>query len=174
MNKLMNALGFQAGWWACIAGIGHGFEIEAILFCSILISIHLYISESPIQEIKLGVFAVLIGIVVDSSLQHLSVVSFYGLALRPLSPFWLWMLWVMFSLTLNSSLAFLKEQSFIASAAIGSVFGPLTYYAGAKLGAASLDVSPEHIVFLAVAWMLAMPLLLMAAKHTSHISKDDT
>jgi hypothetical protein len=78
------------------------------------------------------------------------------------------MLWVLFALTLNSSLAFLKTQSRITVAILGLVFGPLTYYAGAKMGAAALDVSTLPIVSLAIVWMLAMPLLVIAAERTSH------
>ena len=84
------------------------------------------------------------------------------------------MLWVMFALTLNSSLAFLKEQSLIISAILGLIFGPLTYYAGAKLGAAELDASISHIVWLGIAWMLAMPFMVFAVQHLSLTSKDSS
>lgn len=172
MNKLINAVGFQAGWWACIAGVGRGLEIEAIVFCALLVGAHLHFSKSPRQEFKLGAIALLIGVVLDSLLQYFSVIAFYGWSLGPLSPFWLWALWVLFGLTLNSSLAFLKTQPLLITATLGLIFGPITYYAGAKLGAAGLDASPLHILSLALVWMLAMPLLVAAAKQTSHSPKD--
>ena len=173
MNKFINAVGFQAGWWACIASVGRGLEIEALVFCVLLISAHLHFSGSPLQELKLGAIALLIGVVLDSLLQSFSVIAFYGWALGPLSPFWLWALWVLFGLTLNSSLAFLKTQSPLITATLGLFFGPITYYAGAKLGAAGLNASPFHILSLALVWMLAMPLLVTAAKQTSHSPKDN-
>ena len=172
MWKLINALGFQAGWWACVAGVGARHEIEALIFCAILISLHLHFSKIAKQETILAAIAVLIGVVTDSLLQYFSVIDFYGWALGSVSPFWLWMLWAMFALTLNSSLEFLKTQSRTTAAFLGMTMGPLTYYAGAKLGAANLDATPAHIVLLAVAWTLALPLLVMAAVHTS--PKDTT
>lgn len=168
MHKLINALGFQVGWWACIAGVGLGLEIQAIAFCAVLVCAHLSISKSPLQEIRLAGVALLMGILVDSLLQCLSVIDFYGWALGPLSPFWLWMLWALFAMTLNGSLAFLKNQSHLTCAILGMVFGPLTYFAGARLGAASLEATPVHMFALASAWMLAMPWLVIAAKRTSH------
>jgi len=174
MTKLMNALGFQAGWWACVGGVRHNLEAEAIIFCLILIGIHLRVSKFPLQDIKLGIFALLIGVLVDSSLQHFSIIRFYGWALGPLSPFWDWTLWVMFALTLNASLDFLKNQSHITTPILGLVFGPLTYFAGAQLGAAALNDSPVKIFSLAAVWMIALPLLVMAAEQVSHTSKDNT
>ena len=174
MKKLLNALGFQAGWWACIAGVGRGLEVEAILFCLCLVTLHLRFSPSPFLEVKTAAVALLIGILLDSALQYFSVIGFYGWSLGPLSPFWIWMLWVMFALTLNASLAFLKEQSLIISAILGLIFGPLTYYAGAKLGAAELDASISHIVWLGVAWMLAMPFMVFTVQHLSLTSKEST
>lgn len=173
MEKLINAVGFQAGWWACIAGIGRGWETEAIAFCAMLVCLHLYFSTARSSDLKLAFIALLVGISADSLLQYTSVIDFYGWALGPLSPFWLWMLWVLFALTLNSSLAFLKNQSRITVAILGLIFGPLTYYAGAKMGAAALDATPLPIFSLAIVWMLAMPLLVMAAEGTSHPPEDN-
>lgn len=168
MYKFINAVGFQVGWWACIAGVGYNLEMQALVLCAILSGTHLYISKSPLQDIYLCGIALAIGVLVDTLLQFLSVINFYGWALGPLSPFWLWMLWVMFALTLNSSLAFLKNQSHLTCAILGMVFGPLTYFAGARLGAASLEATPVHMFALASAWMLAMPWLVIAARRTSH------
>lgn len=172
--KLLNALGFQAGWWACIAGVARGLEIEAIIFCFCLISIHLYFSKNPLLEVKMGLVGLLLGVWVDTGLQYFSVMGFYGWALGPLSPFWLWTIWVMFALTLNSSLAFLQSQPLFLSGGLGMIFGPMTYYAGAKLGAADLDDSINHIVCLGVAWTLAMPLMVFIAQQLSLTPKDNT
>jgi hypothetical protein len=164
MNRFINALGFQMGWWACVAGVGLGLEIPALLFCSVLICAHLFFSPLRSTEIKLALTACLAGVVIDSALQYASVINFYGWALSPLSPFWLWMLWVLFALTLNASLAFLKQAPLILSAMAGLVFGPLTYIAGAKLGAAFFDNTLTHVAILGLTWMLAMPALVKMAQ----------
>jgi hypothetical protein len=171
MRLFINALGFQAAWWACIAGVGQGLEIAALIFCFVLAGLHLCFASQPRQEIRLAALALALGVLTDTLLQMLDVISFYGWTLGPLSPFWLWMLWVMFALTLNTSLAFLKTQPLWISALAGLVFGPITYYAGAKLGAAAFDGSFYHFGALALAWALAMPALIYLAKTPSTLQQ---
>ena len=164
MRVLLNALGFQTAWWACIAGVGHGLEIPALCYGFALAALHVGFATQPRQEIKLAGIALTLGVVIDTLLQAASVIDFYGWSLMFVSPFWLWLLWILFAMTLNSSLSFLQTQPLWLSAFAGLVFGPLTYYAGAQLGAASFDSSFIHITVLALIWMMALPFLVYLAK----------
>jgi len=101
----------------------------------------------------------------DSVLQMTSVIDFYGWALGPLSPFWLWLLWALFAMTLNTSLRFLQTHTLWLSCIAGLILGPITYYAGAQLGAASFDNTPLHFGALAITWGFALPALVYAAQH---------
>jgi hypothetical protein len=130
-----------------------------------LAGLHLRFAQQPWQEAKLAAVAVAVGVSADTLLQMTSVISFYGWALGPLSPFWLWLLWGLFAMTLNASLSFLQTQTLWLSALAGLVFGPLTYYAGAQLGAASFDNTLVHLSALALAWATTLPVLVYAAKH---------
>jgi hypothetical protein len=164
MRLFLNAFGFQSAWWACIAGVGHDLEIPALLYGLVLTGMHVAFAAQPRQEVKLAIVALAIGIAIDTLLQATSIIDFYGWALAFLSPFWLWQLWVLFAMTLNSSLAFLQTKPLWLSALAGLVFGPLTYYAGAQLGAAFLDASFIHLAALALTWMIALPFLVYTAK----------
>ena len=164
MRLFINALGFQTAWWACIAGIGLGLEIPALVYCVVLAGLHLAFAAQPLAEAKLAAIALVTGVLADTLLQMLNVISFYGWALGPVSPFWLWMLWVLFAMTLNASLSFLQKLPLWLSAVAGLAFGPLTYYAGAQLGAASFDGSLVHLAALALTWMIALPFLVYMAK----------
>ena len=160
MHRLFNALGFQASWWVCVAGVAYGLELPAIAFCFSLACVHLYRTENLLRELKLAAGVLLTGIALDSSLQYFSVIRFHGSSLGPLSPFWLWMLWVMFSMTLNSSLSFLRSQPLLLSSIAGMLFGPLSYYTGAALGAAEFKSSAVHILAMATAWLIAFPFIV--------------
>jgi hypothetical protein len=164
MRFFINALGFQTAWWACIAGIGLGLEIPALIYCLVLAALHLAFAAQPLAEAKLAAIALVTGVLADTLLQMVKVISFYGWALDPVSPFWLWMLWVLFAMTLNASLSFLQKLPLWLSAVTGLAFGPLTYYAGAQLGAASFDGSLVHLAALALTWMIALPFLVYTAK----------
>lgn len=171
MHVIVNALGFQAGWWACVLGVVHGYETAALLFCGLLVFAHLAWVGHARQEIPLAAVALLLGIAVDTLLQSFAVIHFEGRAWGALSPFWLWMLWVLFALTLNSSMAFLKRLPLLISAAAGLVFGPLSYLAGAALGAASLHRAFFELSALALAWMMALTILVWMAQRISNDTK---
>lgn len=173
MNRFINAIGFQIGWFACIASVRYDQEFPAILFCGLLVGLHFFFSKVPRIDFKLTLIALVLGIVVDSSLQYFSVIRFYGWALGPLSPFWLWMVWVMFALTLNHSLAFLQNRHVLLSVVMGLVFGPLSYIAGTKLGAASFDNSFIPLATLGMVWMLTLPALVFISQ-TPHLSTEVT
>ena len=166
MRLFLNALGFQTAWWACIAGVGHGLEIPALLYGLMLASLHTAYAPKPLQEIKLAAVALAMGVAIDTVLQATSVIDFYGWSLAFFSPFWLWLLWVLFAMTLNASLSFLQTKPLWLSALAGLVFGPLTYYAGAQLGAATFDGALLHVGALALTWMMALPLLVYRAQQT--------
>jgi hypothetical protein len=164
MYRLINAIGFQVAWWACVAGVAHGFEIPALIFGACLAAAHLVYTDHTRQDMRLAAWALGLGIAIDSLLQYFSVMQFHGLSLWGLSPFWLWMLWVLFALTLNTSLAFFKTKPLALSALAGFVFGPITYYAGAALGAASWEGASFPFLTLALAWMVALPSLIFLAR----------
>ena len=160
MYRFINAIGFQLGWLACIASVRYDQEISALIFSSVLVGLHFLYSPTPLRDLKLSLIVFVLGVLVDSSLQYFSVISFYGWALGPLSPFWLWMVWAMFALTLNYSLAFLQNRHWLVTSIAGLVFGPLSYIAGTKLGAASFNNTPIHMVILGIIWMLTLPALV--------------
>lgn len=172
MNKLINALGFQACWWICVTSVAYHFELQAVFFCLFCSLIHFYFSSTPCSDFKVAMFVWVTGLFVDSCLQHFSVISFYGWALGSLSPFWLWALWFTFALTLNSSLAFLKELSTLLVSLLGFVAGPFTYYAGAQIGAAQMDESSTQVIAIAIVWMIVLPLFVYVAKHLTYTTTE--
>lgn len=168
----LNVLGFQAGWWACVLGAGQSMEMPSIALGWVLVCAHVWLCTHRRAEIQLLLLSVAIGILADSALQSSGLISFYGWALEPLSPFWLWTLWALFGLTLNASLAFLKRLHWGVSALAGLVFGPITYHTGAAFGAAAVPAGGLATVGLALTWMVLLPLLVFAAQRLSSPTHD--
>lgn len=167
MHRILNAVGFQSAWWALVAGASHGMDAAACVFGAALALAHMYLSDLRLNEWRLSSTVMLLGIALDSILQAFGVLRFEGWAVGSLSPVWLWMLWLLFGMTLNSSLAFLKSKPLVLSAALGALLGPANYIAGAELGAAALDRTPEHIAALALTWMFALPAMVWLAQKSS-------
>lgn len=165
LHVILNALGFQAAWWILIISVDRGLEAPAIALCLVLAALHLYVNPRPGLELRLAAASCGLGIVLDTLLQATGVITFRGWALGLLSPLWLWTLWALFGLTLNASMAFLLSRHWGLSVLLGGIFGPLSYLAGGKLGAASFSPSAQNLAALAVAWMVAMPLLVILARH---------
>ncbi len=167
MNLVINAVGFQVAWWALVAGVAPGYEGAALALSALLAAAHLrFFSPRPKRELGLALAAWLLGLGFDSLLQAGGFITFQGASLGPLSPFWLWALWALFGLTLDASMSFLQRRHWSLSAVLGGVFGPLSYLAGAKLGAATLVANPLNFTALALAWAIAMPLLVWLARST--------
>lgn len=164
IGRLVNAIGFQAGWWACVIGAAQGQQALAIGLSLLLVAAHLVFAHPRGAEVRLALASLVIGVVVDSLLQAFGVLSFAGASWGPLSPPWLWMLWVLFALTLNASLDVLKNLHGSVVAVLGAVFGPVSYIVGARLGAATFDGSMVGTAILALTWAAALPALVALAK----------
>ena len=171
MNLVINAVGFQVAWWALVAGVAPGYQGAALALSALLAAAHLrFFSPRPKRELGLALAAWLLGFGFDSLLQAGGFITFQGASLGPLSPFWLWALWALFGLTLDASMSFLQRRHWSLSAVLGGIFGPLSYLAGAKLGAATLVANPLNFTALALAWAIAMPLLVWLARRTDRVA----
>jgi hypothetical protein len=161
MHKIVNALLFQIGWFLCASSVLHDTEMLVLALCTSLIIVHLMKSQHKIQALSLVTVVLILGIIVDTSLHQLQIIDFYGWHIAYLSPFWDWMIWVMFALTLESSLAFLKKINWMAQAFTGLIFSPVSYIAGSKLGAAQFEPSLSHIAAVGLTWMLVLPCIFL-------------
>jgi hypothetical protein len=71
------------------------------------------------------------------------------------------MVWALFAMTLNASLAFLQRVPVRMNALLGAVFGTLSYVAGARLGAAVMAESVWNLSLLALAWACVFPMTVI-------------
>jgi hypothetical protein len=164
MYKIFNALLFQIAWFVCTCSVQYDLEMPALGCCTFLIFVYFMICENKIQEFILVSAVLILGVCVDSILQQLQIIDFFGWHIASLSPFWDWMIWVMFALTLESSLAFLKKINWMGQALTGLIFSPVSYIAGSKLGAAQFEPSLNHIASIGLTWMLVLPCIFLLLK----------
>ncbi|MCO7226919.1 DUF2878 domain-containing protein [Pleionea sp. CnH1-48] len=149
LSKLLsNFTAFQLGWLAC--AFWH--DTRSVVVTAMLL-MWLYHSE-PWSKVRIFITiqCAVIGIFVDSILSYLGVLSFSPVFF--LLPFWLVLLWFLFSSTLTISLDWLMRRPVYAFIA-GSVFGPAAYWAGAQFEA--LQVAGElGYPILSIVWALLM------------------
>ena len=161
MDRLLNFAMFYVGWFACVMGAGHGKLWFGPSVVVALVLIHLLLTAAPVQEGRLILLIGIFGFAVDTLQASAGLYAFARTSAAPwLCPLWMVALWMIFATTLNASMSWLAGRHRLA-AVLGAICGPVSYMAGARLGAIEF---PAHaglsLVGIAVVWACVMPSLL--------------
>jgi hypothetical protein len=115
-------------------------------------------------ELKLVMLALAMGALWDSALVSSGWIVFTsGMLIDGVAPPWILALWALFATTLNASLGWLKNKLLVA-ALFGALGGPLSYWAGMRLGALQFAAPMAALIALSIGWGVMTPLLIMAAR----------
>lgn len=164
MPLLANFLAFQIGWFACVLGGAHALPWVGTGIALAIVAWHLTRAVRPRQELLLVLSAAAIGALFDSLLVALGWLVYpSGTLIAGTAPHWIVALWMLFAITLNLSLAWLKRRLWVA-VLFGAIGGPLAYLGGAKLGALNFAAPTPAFIALAIGWALFTPLLVMLAR----------
>ena len=157
--NILNFILFQLGWFVCILGAAYNYVYEAIFMSLVIIFLHLKVTKNNTNDLKLFIFALTIGFFFDGFLQLQQLIVYFNPGWPyPLPPLWILVLWVIFAMTLNHSLKWMKGRVLIAML-FGLIGGPLAYLAGEKLNAIILN-SSSTLYILAIGWAIITPLLM--------------
>ena len=161
-RMLSNFIAFQIGWFSCVLGAANEMPWLALMVLPIVLW-NIQKSRSASAEMLLVLLAVILGVLLDSFLVRSGWLRYpSGMFIEGVAPYWILAMWALFATTLNASMSWLKKNLILA-AVMGAVFGPLSYMAGERFGAIEFINFNASMLGLAVAWALAMPLLLAAA-----------
>lgn len=153
--RALNYLGFQAGWFACVAGAGRELYWLGPLVAAALLTGHVWAESDRPREAKRLLAVAAFGLALELVAASLGRHRYEGPAL--LLPLWVAALWLLFAATLNSSFAWLSGR-LPAAAALGAIAGPLSFQAGVALGAGQYTGSPASAsAVLSVLWAVALP-----------------
>lgn len=165
MALLVNFIGFQIGWFACVLGAANDKELLGMIIALGIIVFHVVSQADSRNEFKLVLVAAVIGLLWETWVLSLNIlhypshpeVSFWA-------PHWLIMMWALFATTINLSMGWLKGR-WVLAVLMGAIFGPLAFIGGEKLGAVVFLDSTLSIITLSVGWGLLMPLMLWLAEY---------
>lgn len=168
---VINFVVFQAGWFACILGAAHGWPWGGSLVVALIVAGHIACAARPLEELKLVMAALAIGLVWENLLMALGLVDFVsGKSVEHLAPVWILLMWALFAITLNLSLRWLKGRWLLATV-MGAVAGPLSYAAGVRMGAAVFLQPFAALAVLSFGWAVLTPALLFLAQRWNGIGK---
>ncbi len=159
MKKFLNFASFQITWFACILGAASGWELLGIAIGTIAVIYNLMQAAHFESEFKLLLKGVLLGIAIDTSLIHFSLITFETHYWKLISPVWMWIIWASLMTTLDSSMAWLKNRIFLG-AILGAIAGAASYFAGIRLGAGYFINTINSLIVIAVAWFFVTPLIV--------------
>ena len=162
--SVINFVAFQSAWFAAVLGAARGMPWLGVVAVSLALALHLAISPGRKGEIRIAMAAAAMGFCVDSALVATGVFTPVPYVFpRQFSSLWMVMLWVNLATTLNASMAWLRGR-YLLAAVFGAIGGPMAYYSGARLGGMTRPPGTEGLVWIGIAWTLAMPLLFGIAK----------
>ncbi len=163
MKLLINFVAFQLGWFACVLGAANGLPWLGPVVVAAAWPCTWPRRAAPLPELYLVLAAMVLGLVADSVLLATGWLSYsVGLWLPGLAPYWIVAMWALFATTLNVSMGWMRGRP-VLTVLMGAVGGPLSYLAGEKLGAIELTQPVQALAALALAWAIAMPLLMWLA-----------
>jgi len=163
-RTLINLVAFQAGWFGCVLGAGSGYPLIGLLVVLVVIAIHLAMAARPERELMLIVLAGMLGAMLDSALLRTGWLAYpNGMIWAGTAPYWIVAMWLSFATTLNVSLRWLRGRPW-AALTLGAVGGPISYLAGARLGALEFAKQGAALAVLAVGWALVTPLLVLLSQ----------
>jgi hypothetical protein len=156
---IVNALGFQAVWFAWAWGAPAGEWVWPALLSALYVGQHLRFSLQRRADVRAILVGVLVGALLDTTLLQMQWLTFALPNPEPLQsvqPGWMTLMWASLACTLHTSLRWLQGLSWWAYP-ISGVFGFLAYAAADHLGALTMANSPWPVLVLVVFWAAFIP-----------------
>ncbi|HJP39077.1 MAG: DUF2878 domain-containing protein [Gammaproteobacteria bacterium] len=167
-SLLVNMVFFQCVWFLAVIGAANGNYWLGPFSLMVFIIMHYFFSDTAKADYLLAVFAMVIGLIIETLFLRTGVLNFVGTApSSEFAPLWVVVLWANFALIMNGCLQWLQRH-LIFAALLGSSGGAVSYFAGIKLGAATTgSAMPIVLAVIAVTYALVTPVFLDAARRLS-------
>jgi len=154
----------QAGWFICVISAARGAGWIGVLCAAGVVAYHLANAIRPWREARLVGVATLIGWMWESVLVHAGLLAYpNGIVIAGTAPYWMAGLWALFAVQFNVLLVWLGRRWLLAALS-GLVAGPLSFRAGAALGAVQFAKTDAALLALALGWSILLPGMLWLAR----------
>lgn len=162
-RAVVNFIAFQVAWFACVLGGANDQALVGTMVVGAAIALHLTLASRPLPELTLILVSAVIGLVWDSAVVALGLMSYPSGNFAPgVAPYWIVAMWALFATSLNLSMAWLKGRTWLA-AIFGAAGGPLAYLAGERLGGVQMPEPVAALAVQALGWAVLLPLLTRLA-----------
>ena len=165
-NNLINLVFFQVVWFLTVIGAANGSLWPGCIGLAAFFAVHQWASATAGADFRLAICAVFAGLVCEAAFVRAGLLLYPTATVFVLGvPVWILILWANFALTMNGCLRWLQGKYALA-ALLGFMGGPLSYFGGIKLGAATVGHSLQlALASIAICYAIVTPLLLYLARH---------
>ena len=152
-------------WFATVIGAANGSLWPGLLGLMVFLLVHYLYSETAGADFLLAACTISVGLVCETVFVRAGLLLYPADALAVAGvPLWVLILWANFALIMNGCLSWLHGR-YLLSAALGFLGGPLSYYGGIKLGAATAGHSLSMVLTgIAICYAIVTPLFLYMAQ----------
>ena len=159
-----NLILFKIGWIACVFGAAMSQSWLGLVAVIAIVLEHLRTAPEPQKELWLLGMAAAMGVAWESMMVSQNLLSYSeGMVMAGFAPYWIVAMWALFATTVNVGMRWLKRHWSIAAIA-GAVGGPMSFYAGANLGAVQFT-SDQALLIIGIGWATLLPLLAWLSDH---------
>jgi hypothetical protein len=157
---VLNGVAVWGLWFLVVAEASAARPLTGIAAVAAWVAIHAILSGQAIREITAVISIGTYGWLVDSTLVWTDRIVFdEASGLFAGSPLWMTALWWNIATALGYSLAWLRSMPL--AALLGAIAGPISYQAGASMGALSIGEPPwASLAAVSVAWAVSMPAII--------------
>lgn len=156
---------YTFGWLFCVLCGAHGYPflpvpVTLIVVLGQLLFLRWKNRQVYTNDLVTLIFGVVLGFIMEVFFLSLQLIQYttVNIVFSLFPPAWIWCLYFLFSLTYNHSLKFLNSKWFFPFL-FGSIGGPLSYFAGSRLGAVTFT-SDESIIILSLFWGCYLSLMV--------------
>jgi hypothetical protein len=161
-SRLLEFVLFQTVWLICALGAARGMSWPGLIAVAAFAAFCL-----PCRDRRWAVVVVMLVSAVCGVTSETLLLRFAGLSYTAAwpsatwAPAWIVGLWFAFGGVLDTTRRALGDHVVVKSAVLGLVFGPLSYLAGARLGALTLpEPAWPSLLLIAAVWAMILPTLL--------------
>jgi Protein of unknown function (DUF2878) len=166
-NQWLPAIYFvvgQIGWFASVLSAAWGVPWIGVVVTLVFIILHLLRVTRPLEEFKLVATVVVIGGAWESVLVSGGLLDYpSGMVFPGLTPYWLLGSWALFAAQFNTTYQWLKSRLW-AAALLGAIAGPVSFHAGAALGALHFTKPMPAALALAAGWAVILPAIVLLSR----------
>jgi hypothetical protein len=163
-SAVINYFGFSIVWICCASTPSLEMPLLAPITTLIFLLFHFsIIAYKRYQELQLIIFAIFLGIIVDSGLAIFNIVQYNGAINQNLAPIWILCLWAGFASQVNYAMRYLRGKYLLI--AFYGLLAPLAYIAGEKINAVSIGTENINYAIIAITWSISFILLFRVSQY---------